>query len=243
MNLIPARLPWLAGTRGDAASRQSRQNYVLAAALAVAAFASLAIDIAAAQFVQRNHTGGVFREVANLLTQAEPFAHAAGVAVIMLVIYVLDPQRRAYLLRVGVCAFGAGLAADVVKVAVIRSRPRHMPDAASVGDTFHGWFLLLRDFSMVTERALQSFPSGHAATAAGFAVALSWLYPRGRWLFFTLAMLAAFQRVATSAHFVSDICAGAAIGCFLAALITDSRLLGRWFDRYEARRSNAAASA
>jgi membrane-associated phospholipid phosphatase len=65
--------------------------------------------------------------------------------------------------------------------------------------------------------AVQSFPSSHAATAAGLAVALAALYPRGRWLYLTFAMLAGLQRIEAQAHFASDVLAGAALGCIVAA--------------------------
>ena len=55
-------------------------------------------------------------------------------------------------------------------------------------------------------------------TAAGLAAALAWKYPRGRWLFATLAMLGVMQRVATLAHYPSDALLGAALGVAGAAL-------------------------
>jgi membrane-associated phospholipid phosphatase len=239
MNLLPARFESRADLRDATARWKSRDVFLLAATLALAGLAALAVDVPVVHFVHRNYTNDVFRNFAELLGQIEPFAHAAGVAVILLAIAVLDPAHRAQLLRLGACAFGAGLLADVVKVCVIRIRPRNMPDVTSVWDTFHGWLPILRDVSLITERGLQSFPSGHAATAAGFAVCLSWLYPRGKWLFLSLALLGAMQRIATNAHYVSDVFAGAALGCLLGAVLTDPRLLGRWFDRFESRRRRA----
>ena len=77
------------------------------------------------------------------------------------------------------------------------------------------------------------FPSGHAATAAALAVALTALYPRGRWLFAGFAVLAAAQRIDVTAHYPSDVLAGAAVACAVGGTIFDSRLTGRWFDRME----------
>ncbi|NBV44480.1 MAG: phosphatase PAP2 family protein [Planctomycetia bacterium] len=54
--------------------------------------------------------------------------------------------------------------------------------------------------------------------AAGLAAALSHRYPRGAVLFVAFATLAALQRVSSSAHYPSDICFGAAVGCVGAAL-------------------------
>ena len=63
-----------------------------------------------------------------------------------------------------------------------------------------------------------SFPSGHAAVATGLAAALAWRYPRGSLLFGVFATSAALQRVATSAHYPSDICLGAALALVGAAI-------------------------
>jgi membrane-associated phospholipid phosphatase len=68
---------------------------------------------------------------------------------------------------------------------------------------------------------LQSFPSGHTATAVGLALALSSLYPGGRRLFALLAVLAASQRVLFDAHFLSDTLVAAGIACFVAAFLRD----------------------
>ena len=57
------------------------------------------------------------------------------------------------------------------------------------------------------------FPSAHAATAVGLAIALGVLYPRGRWLFIAFAFLAGLQRIEAQAHFASDVLAGAAVAC------------------------------
>jgi undecaprenyl-diphosphatase len=54
--------------------------------------------------------------------------------------------------------------------------------------------------------------------AAGLAAALSWKYPRAAWFFAALAIAAATQRVATSAHYPSDVLLGAALGLAGAAV-------------------------
>jgi undecaprenyl-diphosphatase len=64
---------------------------------------------------------------------------------------------------------------------------------------------------------MMSFPSGHAAVAAGFAAAMGWKYPHARPFFAILAVCAAAQRVVTSAHYPSDVAFGAAIGLLGAA--------------------------
>ena len=96
---------------------------------------------------------------------------------------------------------GGGLLADIVKILIWRTRP-HQTNLfiASFESTFHGFFPL---FSAGSHG--QSFPSGHAATAMGLAVALSILYPRGRWFFALIAVAVATSRVIVHAHFPTDV--------------------------------------
>jgi undecaprenyl-diphosphatase len=63
-----------------------------------------------------------------------------------------------------------------------------------------------------------SLPSGHGTTAFAAAFAIGALYPRLRVALWTLAGLIAMSRVAVSAHYPSDVLAGALIGT-LGALV------------------------
>jgi membrane-associated phospholipid phosphatase len=80
----------------------------------------------------------------------------------------------------------------------------------------------------------QSFPSAHTATAVGLSAALIWLYPQGRLLFTLLAALVGCQRIASMAHFPSDVMFGAATGCFVAQFILQTGGIAKCFDRWEA---------
>ena len=114
-----------------------------------------------------------------------------------------------------------GLLADGVKLIVDRVRPRAADLAlhSSALDTFAEAAVA----AVTGSRAdINSFPSGHAAVAAALAAALSWHYPRGSVLFWLFALSASLQRVATSAHFPSDICCGAAVGLLGAAIFLRS---------------------
>ena len=55
-----------------------------------------------------------------------------------------------------------------------------------------------------------------AVLAVGLAVMLSSLFPRGRVLFSVMAILVGMQRIVVSAHFPSDVFAGAAVGWLVA---------------------------
>jgi membrane-associated phospholipid phosphatase len=112
--------------------------------------------------------------------------------------------------------------------------------------TFEGWFPLLKgdrwtllgDWlpALNTHSRWQSLPSGHAATAAGLAAALIWLYPKGRKLFPVLVVLVACHRIEAEAHYLSDVLGGAAVGVIVATACLSAGRLARWFDRLEEHR-------
>ena len=114
------------------------------------------------------------------------------------------------------------------RLLVARERPSMVDASAHVLDTFAGWLPLWQG-----NHRLQSFPSGHTATAVGLAIALSSLYPRGWWLFAAIAALSGFQRIESESHFLSDVLAGAAIGCLVSAACTTSTRFGRWLTAIE----------
>ena len=98
----------------------------------------------------------------------------------------------------------SGLLVDVIKVAVGRARPKLLE---LVG--FYG-------FLPVNFRAdYHSFPSGHAATAASVALALTYLRPELRWLALAYALPIVASRVIVNAHFLGDVVGGAAIAVFV----------------------------
>jgi membrane-associated phospholipid phosphatase len=66
-----------------------------------------------------------------------------------------------------------------------------------------------------------SFPSGHATTAFAALVAFGVIFPRIRPVLWVYALLIAATRVAVSAHYPSDVIAGAAFGAFGAVLVRD----------------------
>jgi membrane-associated phospholipid phosphatase len=66
---------------------------------------------------------------------------------------------------------------------------------------------------------MNSFPSGHAATALSLALALSLLFPRYRLPLFFFGLLVAISRTVTTAHFLSDTVAGAWIGIITVCLL------------------------
>ncbi len=68
------------------------------------------------------------------------------------------------------------------------------------------------------QQGWDSFPSGHVAQAVLLALLLSTFYPWSRWLAWPLAAAVAIARIAQERHFVSDVCAGAALALACYAL-------------------------
>jgi len=214
-------------------SRSAKRCYCWATALALSTLPAAAIDLQLARLWTKDTLPG---DLVGLLNWSEAFAHGIGVALIALVAIRLDSFRRWHWPRTLCMAYGAGLLVNCVKLLIGRHRPRQFLelqlDSSTVMDTFAGWLPLL---SNGLDHSVQSFPSGHTATACGLAVGLSRSYPQARWLFYCLAALAAAQRLNARAHYLSDVLAGAAIGLCAAGLLLDSRWLGGWFDRLESK--------
>ena len=167
-------------------------------------------------------------DLKRLVTWSEGFGHAVGVLLVGFLIYQLAPGNRRRLVRAFCMALGSGLVADGMKLLVGRIRPRAFDLGQPILESFSGFLPGLAGGS-----AGQSFPSAHTATAVGWALALGWLYPRGRWTFVFLAFLVLCQRVESNAHFLSDTLVGAAVGCWVGGLFLPGGWLSRAFDRWE----------
>jgi membrane-associated phospholipid phosphatase len=201
------------------------QALIASGLLLVIAVAMLPLDAPFAQWCARIEWPPAFEK---LLLLSEVFGHAIGILVIGLLVFQLDPVRRWVVPRVMFTALGAGVAADIVKLFIARARPRHCELEKCAWDMVAGFFA--PGSGGISH---QSFPSGHAAAAVALAFALAALYPRGRSVFFGLAVLASVQRLVEASHYLTDIFAGAAIGALVAAVCLEVGPLAALFDRRE----------
>lgn len=144
---------------------------------------------------------------------SEVFAHSLGCAAILGTLLWVDVRnRRKLLLAIGFVVLSA-VVANAAKYIIPRHRPHTYGDLwpSSTWETFgspftKSWF----------DESVRSFPSGHTATAVAMAIGLSYVYPRGRFLFFSMAILASLQRLFSGAHFASDILSGLIVTFSLA---------------------------
>jgi len=110
----------------------------------------------------------------------------------------------------------SGLIVDIVKPVFGRARPKLLFEQNLFGFTWIG-----------PHADRWSFPSGHSATMAALAIALSVIYPRGWPAYWALAILVMASRIVIDAHYFSDVIAGAYIGLAIAwALAAAARSRG-----------------
>ncbi len=62
-----------------------------------------------------------------------------------------------------------------------------------------------------------SLPSAHAANFFALATVFSYFYRRFQWLFWSLAVLVAYSRIAVGVHYPFDVLAGAMVGIICGA--------------------------
>lgn len=213
----------------------SKHVWTIAIGLIVAGVAALAIDMPAARWF-------AVQEQLDFLSKplrfSEAFGHGIGVLMLLVAVFALDPEGRPQLIRIASAAFGSGLAANLGKIMVARTRPHFFDLTKDVFASFTQWLPLLG-----VRGDQQSFPSSHTATAAGFAVALSWRYPRGRWFFVLLVLLVALQRLNGNSHFVSDVFFGGAVGYLFAHACLPGGIFSKPFDRLEQRMAKSHAAS
>ena len=198
--------------------------YIAAACVISLMLATLDIRIARLSYEYRP-TRSVTR---SLVIFAEIAAGGIGVLTLLVVAMVVFRIKLSRFPRMVSASLGAGVLADIVKLCVYRARPRAVDlSTATFFSTFHGWFPFLSAGS-----AGQSFPSGHATTAAGLAFTLAMIYSRGRWGFAILALTASVSRVVVHAHFSTDIATGLFLGTGWA-YACHLGFAGPLFDRFE----------
>ena len=193
----------------------------------IAACLALGLDLPISRAMVQQHVLGSLH---HFLGSMEPFGQPPAVIISSLAILLCAGARRGVAFRIAASALLPGLSIDVLKLCVARIRPHHFDFEGTVFETFCRWFPGTTGGS-----AHQSWPSGHSAVAVGFALALAAVFPRGRWLFATLAALVMLQRIETGAHYLSDTLFSAAAAYAIFSLVFGRGPVGRVFDRIEAR--------
>jgi membrane-associated phospholipid phosphatase len=121
---------------------------------------------------------------------------------VMLIVWVYDRRGWKAAMMVLASAACAGGSGALIAVTAGRFRPI-VTDGANVWQLFRGFRAGAGDLS---------WPSGHATLAFSLAAGMTYLSPKGRWLFVWLAGMCAVTRVVMQAHFWSDALFGSVLG-------------------------------
>ena len=119
-----------------------------------------------------------------------------------------------------IAIISAGIIVQIIKHIIGRPRPT-MADKgiSSLGPSL--------------STGLDSFPSGHSASSFALAAVLSAAYPKGRYIFYSIAVIAGVSRIYLDSHFASDVFAGAllgiVVGTFLLTELLNSNPVRRHF--------------
>jgi membrane-associated phospholipid phosphatase len=170
---------------------------------------------------------------------SELFSHGFGVMLVVIGICFLASHQSKFIPRIVMCAFWPAFGVLLLKSLIGRYRPIFYFDEqsnanfpAGIADTWLGW---MPGDRINVAYGISSFPSAHTATGWGLAIGLAWVFPKGRWLFFGVAVLGSIQRVTSFAHWPSDVFCGAAIAFVMAGAITQNWGLGYFLGRFENR--------
>jgi membrane-associated phospholipid phosphatase len=172
-------------------------------------------------------------DIRRIIALSEIFAHGFGVAIVVAMTYCLAPRPiRQKVPRLLSCLLLAGIAVHLVKHLVVRRRPQSYGSRPKVDAKLTWWENIdgSQDVAVWnSEYLMQSFPSGHSATAFCMALSLTVLFPRGRYIFFTLAIMAMLQRIMFLAHWPSDCLFGAAVAVMVAGNVFHAPLSDKAF--------------
>jgi membrane-associated phospholipid phosphatase len=121
------------------------------------------------------------------------------------------PRRTAYAWALVLGPALGGSLAEVLKLSIRRLRPNP--------DVFEYVFRPFAD-GPLSNRGM-GLPSSHVLVAFAGAAVLAQLYPRARWLWYTLAAGCAATRVLAMGHFLSDTVVAAVLGVVVGGWVWD----------------------
>lgn len=164
---------------------------------------------------------------------------AGTVWVLLALVSLLTPRTRAAAWRVLLTVALAYILVDgVIKPTIARARPTYAAAQARA----------LEVDALDPKRAVPplpttySFPSGHATSTFGAAVAVSRMWPAGRVLWWTLAVLIGYSRIYLGHHFPLDVAGGALLGIALAFWVLGGRNRATYPARQPSESSEAVAT-
>ena len=183
------------------------QNWIPTAAIIGTTAGLLALDPTEAAYFHRTPT---FQGFNNVFTgNATTIGTIAAPASLYLVgLFRKDAKMQRTALLAGEAVADAEILTTILKDATNRVRPAGIPARGNFSDS---WF----ENTTSRLRGRGSFPSGHTIAAFSVATVIARRYGIHRWVPYAaygMAALVGFSRLSLSAHFLSDVFMGGALG-------------------------------
>lgn len=211
----------------------------MSAVLAGLGILALSFDSAMMDLIVPENVEWIPGDLARVIRLSEIFAHGFGISLIAIGIWRLAPMYTRFIPRIVLCAVWPAMCVNLIKVLFGRYRPiRYFDEMSSasfptrIPESWLGW---MPGSDLNSLHLVQSFPSAHTATVFGLAIGMSWVFPNGRWMFFTIGVLASMQRMMSYAHWPSDVLFGAALAFLMAGALTHDWGIGYYLGRFENR--------
>ena len=183
------------------------RRWIPTAAVLGATAALLAFDPTEAAYFRRTPT---FHGFNSIFTGNATVAGTIAAPVSLYAIGLIrkDPKMQRTALLAGEAVADVEILTTVLKDATKRVRPADFPAHGNLSDS---WF----ESSGSCLRGNGSFPSGHTIAAFSVATVIARRYGNHRWVPYAaygMAALVGFSRLSLSAHFLSDVFVGGALG-------------------------------
>jgi len=183
------------------------QNWIPTAAVLGTTAGLLALDPIDAAYFRRTTT---FQGFNNIFTSNATVIGTIATPISLYAIGLIrrDSKMQRTALLAGEALADAEILTTVLKDATGRVRPAAIPAKGNFSDS---WF----ESSGSRLRGAGSFPSGHTIAAFSIATVIARRYGNHRWVPYAaygMAALVGFSRLSLSAHFLSDVFMGGALG-------------------------------
>ncbi len=181
--------------------------------LSILAFAIVSFYLFDKEIATYFHTHPLYPTFFKNITELGDSKYSIIISLILLLVSLLaikfNIAKLEKLKRASLLVFSSvvisGLIVDIFKLIFARYRPPAYISHQKYGFNWFEWGYMVN-----------SFPSGHSATAFSLFLALGLIFKRALIPFLILAFLVAFSRVAIGVHYLSDVIVGSLIGALTA---------------------------
>jgi membrane-associated phospholipid phosphatase len=183
----------------------SKKLFLIGICFALMAIPASLLDLPVRDFIKTLPIGGDINQEIRAFGQFGQGGFLIVILASVVVFYERGQRRFSQLVRPWILA---GIACHIIKGQLLRIRPKH-----KVGSDF----IWNADIPEISQFALDSFPSAHTAGAVVTSAWLIFMFPRLKNLWISLALIVGLSRVILNHHWISDVVAGAALGCLISS--------------------------